>query len=130
MPSALLNRLQRILPLANKVADDIVCEETEVLEEIIPRMFKVMLRVAKFSCEYVKHGRWSSSEFGKVLMIAARTVGGPTYLKEMGEIDSELTKVIEDFGRAVDVEALRIAKRSGKHSLPQSDNRSILVVFV
>ena len=108
--------------MANKVADDIVCEETEILEEIIPRMFEVMLRVAKFSCEYVKHGRWSSSEFGKVLMIAARMLGGPTYLKKIEEMDSELTKVIEDFGRAVDVEALRIAKRSGKHSSSQSGN--------
>ena len=42
MPSSLLDRLQRVLPLADKVADEIVCEETNILEEIIPRMFKVM----------------------------------------------------------------------------------------
>jgi hypothetical protein len=47
------------LPLADKVADEIVCEETEILEKIIPRMFEVMQRVAKFSCDYVKRGRWS-----------------------------------------------------------------------
>ena len=56
MPSGLLDRLKRILPLANKVADEIVCEETEILEEIVPRMFNVMHRVAKFSCDYVKRG--------------------------------------------------------------------------
>jgi len=56
MPLDLLDRLQRILPLANKVADEIVCEETEILEEIVPRMFEVMHRVAKFSCDYVKRG--------------------------------------------------------------------------
>ena len=56
MPSALLDRLQRILPLADKVADEIVCKETEILERIIPRMFEVMQRVAKFSCDYVKRG--------------------------------------------------------------------------
>jgi len=63
IPSGLLDQLQRILPLANKVADEIVCEETEILEKIIPRMFEVMRRVAEFSCDYVKHGRRSSSGF-------------------------------------------------------------------
>jgi len=36
------------------------------------------------------------------------------------EMDGELAKVIEDFMRAVDVEALRLAKRSGKRLLSQS----------
>jgi len=49
-----------------------------------------------------------------VLTTAARTAGGPRYLESIEEMDMELTKVIDDFMRAVDVEALRIAKRSGK----------------
>ena len=65
MPSGLLDRLRRILPLANKVADEIVCEETDILEKIIPRMFEVMHRVAKFSCNYVRHGRRSVCRFDK-----------------------------------------------------------------
>src|SRR5258706_9634255 len=48
-------------------------------------------------------------------MISARTVGGPTHPEKMEEMDRELTKVIEDFNHAVDVEALRLAKRNGKH---------------
>ena len=59
MPSGLLDRLQRILPLADEVADEIVYEKTEILEKAISRMFEVMYRVAEFSCDYVKHGRWS-----------------------------------------------------------------------
>jgi hypothetical protein len=47
------------LPFANKVADEIICDETDLLEEVIPRMFEVMYRVAKFSCGYVKRGKWS-----------------------------------------------------------------------
>ena len=39
MPSTLLDRLQRILPLGKKVADDVVCEETEILEN-----WKTLLR--------------------------------------------------------------------------------------
>ena len=32
MPASLLDRLQRILPLADKVGDEIVSKETEILE--------------------------------------------------------------------------------------------------
>ena len=42
-------------------------------------------------------------------MIAARTIGGPTYPEMIEEIDRELTKVIEDFDRAMNFEALRLA---------------------
>ena len=58
MPSELLDRLQRILFFADKVAEDIVGEETELLERTIPEMFEVMQRVANFSCDYVKRGRF------------------------------------------------------------------------
>jgi len=58
MPSDLMDRLQRILFFADKVADEIVYEETEILEKTIPRMFKVMEKVAKCSCDYVKRGRF------------------------------------------------------------------------
>jgi len=59
MPSTLLGRLQRILPLADKVAEEIVCEETEILDKLIPRMFEAMYKTAKFSCDYVRRGRFS-----------------------------------------------------------------------
>jgi hypothetical protein len=51
-------------------------------------------------------------------MIAARTIGGSAYVEKIEEMDKELTKVIEDFNHAVDVEALRLAKKNGKHLLP------------
>ena len=37
-------------------------------------------------------------------------------------MDRELTKVIEDLGRAVDVESLRLAKETGKLLLSQPGN--------
>jgi hypothetical protein len=37
-------------------------------------------------------------------------------------MDEELTKVIEDFDRAVNVEAFRVAKETGKNSLSRSGN--------
>jgi hypothetical protein len=58
VPLGLLNLLQRIVLLADKVADEIICKETDNLEKAIPRMFEVMQRVAEFSCDYVKCGRF------------------------------------------------------------------------
>jgi len=55
-------------------------------------------------------------------MIAERMMGGTVRPEEIEEMDRELTNVIEDFDRAVNVEALRIAKEAGEHSLSQSNN--------
>ncbi len=52
---------------------------------------------------------------------SARTVGGSARPEVIEEMDRELTKVIEDFDRAVNVEALRLAKETGKHALSQSE---------
>ena len=54
IPQSLFEQLQRALPLANSVAHEIICEETKLLDEIIPRMFKVMQVVAEYSCDYVR----------------------------------------------------------------------------
>ena len=54
-------------------------------------------------------------------MTAARTVGGPAYPEMIEEMDKELTKVIDDFDRAVNVEALRLANEiSSKLSISHS----------
>jgi len=50
-------------------------------------------------------------------MIAERTLGGLVHLEKIEEMDEELTKVIEDFDRAVNVEALRVAKETSKQTL-------------
>jgi hypothetical protein len=126
MPLSLLDRLQRVLPLADKVADDIVSEETEILDKIMPRMFGVMQKIAEFLCNYVKRGRFSRLPLfwiPQMLMIAERTGVALVYSADnemMDEMDGDLANVIDDFLRAVDVEALRLAKRIGKYTLPQS----------
>ena len=47
-------------------------------------------------------------------MIAARTVGGLVDSGMIQDIERDLTRVIEDFDRAVNVEALRRIKETGK----------------
>jgi len=51
-------------------------------------------------------------------MITARAVGGYAYPERIEEMDRELSRMIEDFNHAVDVEALRLAKKNGKQLLP------------
>jgi hypothetical protein len=58
--------------------------------------------------------------FEQVLTLAARTGGGPGYLEMIEEMDKELTKAIEDFDRAVNVETLRLANGTSKLSFSQS----------
>ena len=52
-----------------------------------------------------------------MLIIVGRTLGGLTQSGKIEAMDRELSKVIEDFDRAMNVEALRLAKRTGKHSI-------------
>jgi len=125
MPLSLSDQLQRVLPLADKVADEIVSEETEILDKILPRMFEVMHTIAKFLCEYVKRGRfsrWTLFWIPRILMIAERTGDALVYSKDkemMEKMGEELANVIKDFLGAVEVETLRLAKRSGTHTLSQ-----------
>ena len=52
----------------------------------------------------------------QVLMFTARLVGGLAHPEKIEEMDRELTKVIEDFNHAVDLEALCLAKKNGNTS--------------
>ena len=117
IPLGLFDRLQRIVPLAETIADEIVCDETDILEKIIPRMFRVMQRAAEYSCDYVRRGRLGRQHpvwIWHRLMIAARTVGGLVGPGTIEEIEKDLTKVIEDFERAVNIEVLRRIKETGR----------------
>ena len=62
------------------------------------------------------------------VLSAARTVGGLVSSEKIGEMDKELTKVIEDFDRAVNVEALRLAKVTGTQSLSQCDDSRFSII--
>ena len=53
-------------------------------------------------------------------MITARVIGGPLYPEMIEEMDRELTKVIEDFDRAMNFEALRLANKISKLSFSHS----------
>jgi len=58
----------------------------------------------------------------QVLMVVVKMSAGLGYQEMIEAMDKELTKVIEDFERAVNVEALRLAKETGKRSSSQNIN--------
>ena len=91
-------------------------------------MFKVMQRVADYSCDYVRRGRLGGDRLSyniRILMIAARMVADPSGIEE---IEKDLTKVIKDFNRAVNVEALRRIKETGEHLLLMIIHSQLLCV--
>ena len=51
-----------------------------------------------------------------MLMITERTLTGLVHPQKIEEMSKELTKVIEDFDRAMNVEALRLAKELAKEN--------------
>ena len=53
-------------------------------------------------------------------MITARMGGELAFLEAIEEVDGELTTVIEDFDRVVNVDTLRRTKETGGYTLPQS----------
>ena len=56
-------------------------------------------------------------------------VGGLARPEKIEEMDRELSKVIEDFGHAVNVETLYLAKKNGKHAISRSDDVPFSVVL-
>ena len=135
MPSSLLGHLHRILDLADKVADEIVCEETDLLVEIMSRMFEVMKNIAEFLCEYVKRGRfsrWSLLWILQILMVAERAGAALFSSKDKDRIkglDDELASVIKHFLSAVNVEALLLARTTGERSLSQYSMCPLLIAL-
>ena len=63
-------------------------------------------------------------------MVAARTIGGPAYPEMIEGMDRDLTKVIEDFDRAMNFEALRLANETRKLSFVSTCRWLILRSFV
>ena len=63
-----------------------------------------------------------------MLRIAEGKIGGPVSREAIEEMDRNLTKVIEDFDRAINVEALRLIKETGRHALAQSGEGSCSAV--
>ena len=65
-------------------------------------------------------------------MIAERALGGLAHPEKIEEMDRELTIVIEDFDRAlnIEVEALRLVKQTGEYTILSHSSDSSFSVFL
>lgn len=59
-----------------------------------------------------------------MLIVAERTMSGLVWPEKIEEMDKELTKIIEDFSHAVNVETLYLVQKTGRHLLSQPGARS------
>ena len=60
--------------------------------------------------------------------MAERMMSGLVRPEKIEEMDRDLAKVIEDFGHAVNVETLYLAKKNGTYSISRSDDVSSSVI--
>ena len=117
------------------VADENICEETEMLGKIMSQMLEVMQKIATFLCEYIKRRRfsgWSLFWIPQVLMITERAGAALLSSKDedrIKELDEELANVTKPFLNAVDVDSLRLARRIGKHPLAHYSVRPFLIAL-
>ncbi|PVF92507.1 WD40 repeat-like protein [Serendipita vermifera] len=101
MVSDLSDEIGRVLPLADKVLDDVVREDTKQLSKIIRRMYSLTVDTAEFLCVYVQQSTY---------VRAAKSFVSSKDQEKISEFKSEFTKSIQDFNQAVNVEALRSIK--------------------
>ena len=64
-----------------------------------------------------------------MLMITERTLTGLVHPQKIEEMNEELTNVIEDFDRAMNVEALRLTKELAKENSKHSLIYSFVIVY-
>jgi hypothetical protein len=119
--SSLADRLDRVLPFAEQVLDDSVHDDTEILKRIIERMYTLTMDVAEFTCSYVQKSRLSkcfprhyTSKPNQKVEKKTKSSGYPEDEDRINELKDRLGRLVEDFDRAVGVEALNTARRNGK----------------
>ena len=88
-------------------------------------MFDEMQKTVNVLCDYVKRGRFSRRSLLRIpqmLMIAERAGDALTDSENkevLEKMDSELSNVIVEFERAINVETLRKVRKARKHSSSQ-----------
>ncbi|PVF92501.1 WD40 repeat-like protein [Serendipita vermifera] len=98
MVSDLTDEIGRVLPLADKVLDDAVREDTEQLAKVIRGMYSLTMDAAEFLCTYVQQSAY---------LRAAKSIVYSKNQEKIGGFKGEFSKLIQDFNQAVNVEALR-----------------------
>jgi hypothetical protein len=119
--SSLADRLDRLLPFAKQVLEDSVHDDTEILKRIIERMYTLTMDVAEFTCAYVQKSHLSRCFLGHYTPDLdhraeklTKSSGYPAEEERINDLKDRLGRLVEDFDRAVGVEALNTARRNGE----------------
>ena len=59
--SDLADCIGRILPFSTLILDEIICEETEMLERVVRKMFALITDAASFICDYARQSPTGAS---------------------------------------------------------------------
>ncbi|PVF92503.1 WD40 repeat-like protein [Serendipita vermifera] len=101
MVSDLTTRVKHILPFAEKAIEEAMEESTDLLRKAVEKLYVLTLDLAQFTCEYVKQNRFKR---------VAKSIISLESQQRISEFTEEFGKLVEDFGRAVDIETLKIAR--------------------
>lgn len=54
MASDLVIEIGGILPFAERTLDDVLCDEAELLEPLVKKLYEMIVETASFICKYIK----------------------------------------------------------------------------
>ncbi|PVG02869.1 WD40 repeat-like protein [Serendipita vermifera] len=108
MMSSLGDRLGRVLPFAEQVLDDCIHDDASTLRRLVNEMYILTLEVADFACGYVQQS---------ILRRTLKAVSTYEDVVKINDLRERLGKLVEDFGRAMDVEILKTVRRNEEQDL-------------
>ena len=121
MVSDLAWGIERILPFATHVLEDVLYDETELLDEAVRKLYDIITDTAEFIVGYPKRSPisalcllWCCSAINRQVGRAAKLIISVSDRHRIEGFQGAFGKLKEDFDRAVDVAALRMARRNGK----------------
>lgn len=103
MLSDLADQIERILPFAKQAPEEIVYDDTELLEGAIGKLYNLIMNMAEFICDYVRR---------RPAKRATKSFVSREDRERIKGLQEDFNKLKGDFDRAVDIEALRTARMS------------------
>jgi hypothetical protein len=117
----LASSIEQILPFATHALEDVLYDETELLEGAIRKLHELITGTAGFLIGYAKQGAtstltmlWCCSVIYHQVGRAAKSTISASDRQKIEALQRAFGKLKEDFDRAVDVAALDMARKQGE----------------